>query len=98
MRSQRDMGVDMSAPIPLGHFKAIQRATELRNQHGRLMSYSAISIIMSEYHGVTRSPSWWSDQLHAQGVRLDPRGHAYIRNGLRAYLAGHIDGPGGVNI
>lgn len=64
---------DMSAPLPLGIVRAIERAEYLREHHG--LSYSVIAVIMEEYHGVKRARRWWVQTLHDRGATLSPRGN-----------------------
>lgn len=57
--------LNRDAPIPLGHFKAIDKAIELRNL-GSTWSWPVISEVMKQYHGFKRSPGWWRKQLHGK--------------------------------
>jgi len=61
-------GPDCSAPLPLGHVKALQRGLELRLRYG--WPYPLIAGVMSEYHGFQRSEQWWSRELRALGAPL----------------------------
>ena len=68
--------INLNAPLPLGYKQALRRAMELRGK-GAHMSYLTIADIMRDYHGVKRSPQWWSRELRAQGAEPKPRGWAF---------------------
>lgn len=59
--------VDLGAPLPLSHIRAIQQAARLRRSH-HTMSWPAIAFIMRDYHGVKRVPGWWAEKVK----ELDP--------------------------
>jgi hypothetical protein len=94
--------VDMNAPLPLGYANALRRALQLRTDHG--FSYRTIAIVMREYHGIRRGNEWWKRELRKQGVPAKSHGDSarFLRrtrepSGLRGYLSGLNDGPGGVS-
>lgn len=53
---------DFSAPLPLGRYKAIQKAIELRGL-GKHWSWTVIADAMEHYHGFKRCPSWYQKEL-----------------------------------
>lgn len=59
-------GVDNTAPLPLGHFRALERGVELRLSDPTVYSWRTISAVMAEYHGFSRSPWWWQKQLRGK--------------------------------
>jgi hypothetical protein len=65
--------IDLTAPLPLGHKNAVRRGLQLRDANPN-MSYAAIAMVMSAYHGIHRSASWWSRELRRAGAEARPRG------------------------
>jgi hypothetical protein len=65
--------MDHEAPLPLGYANAVRRGLQLRSAAPHL-SYPAIGYIMAEYHGIRRSPAWWSRELKTAGAEARPRG------------------------
>ena len=68
--------VDFTAPAPLGHFQAIEKAVELR-QRGGHMTWRVIADVMLIYHGFDRSWEWWKRQLGGR-VESRARGGAFV--------------------
>lgn len=67
-RSRR--AVNLKAVAPLGHVLAVRRAVELRNRDPKAMTWMAIALVMTEYHGFKRSPGWWAKQCRGE---VEPR-------------------------
>ena len=67
----------------LSDVDAIQRALELREAGGAVMTYPTIAFLMSEYHGVHYSWSWWRMKMRAAGAE----GRRPAREGVRLVRA-----------
>lgn len=104
VRKARKHAVDLTVPLPLGYIPAVEQAWKLC-QNPRL-SWTAIGIVMREYHGWDRTGQWWKRRVDAAGLGYPDRNnnHAPMRpgggrldhpRGLRGYLAGINNGPGG---
>ena len=70
------MSPDLSAPVPLGYRKAVERALELRAR-GSEWTWGVIADVMAEYHGFKRGSDWWRLQCLARGAVRRPRGAAF---------------------
>lgn len=70
--------------MPLGHFKAIEQAIELRKR-GHMWTWPAISDAMEVYHGFKRSPGWWRRHLAGMVVSRE-RGRA-VYGSERVHIA-----------
>lgn len=64
--------VNLDAQQPLGHVQALARAQELR-ERGGVWTWNVIAEVMAEYHGFTRAPGWWKNNLRGR-VAAKPRG------------------------
>lgn len=95
------LAINHAAPVPMGYTNAMAMAALLR-EDGRL-GWPQIAYIMKCYHGFDRCAGWWSRQLRSRDmVPARPRGNGIsnlrppaAESGLRLYLAGVCDGPGG---
>jgi hypothetical protein len=70
--------VDHTAPIPLGHVAACEKAVQLRETNPIAFTWATIAEVMRIYHGFDRCAAWWRVELRGR-VTSRARGNAFTK-------------------